>query len=272
MANPTVRWIGDPALLPRIAVVTPAFNHRDYIEAALHSVLCQGYPNLEYVVMDGGSTDGSAEIIARHGDYLAHHESHPDGGPYDAVQGGFARTTGEIMLWLNADDMLHRNALWTLAQVFLDLPQVDWIMGLPTGLDPAGRTYFVRSKSRWSRLRYLRGDYGTIQQESVAWRRRLWERAGGRLDPRYHLAADMELWMRFFRHARLHTVAAPIGGFRRLAGQRSERGRAQYHRECAEIIAREPRSAADAAALSRLRRFERLWLRVPFVRRSWRVR
>lgn len=270
--NPTIRPPGDSATLPRISIVTPCRNHAAYVEATLVSILEQGYPNLEYVVMDGGSTDGSAEIIARYADYLAHWESRPDDGPYDAVQRGFVRTTGEIMLWLNADDMLHRNTLWTLAAIFSDLPQVEWIMGLPTGLDPAGRTYFAPSKLRWSRLRYVRGDYGTIQQESVAWRRRLWERAGGRLDPSYRLAADVELWMRFFRHAQLYTAQVLTGGFRRVPEQRSERYRAEYHREAAEIIAREPHSASDRAALARLRTFDRFWRRIPLLGGSWRMR
>ena len=272
MRNPTVRWQGDPATLPRISVVTPCRNHVTFLEATLVSVLEQGYPNLEYVVMDGGSTDGSAELIAQYADYLMHWEHRPDDGPYHAIERGFAQTTGDIMLWLNADDMLHRNALWTLAAIFTQLQQVEWVMGLPTGLDPAGRTYLGPAKLRWSRLRYLRGDYGTIQQESVAWRRRLWNRAGGRLDTRCRLAADLELWMRFFRHARLYTAQVLIGGFRRVPDQRSQRYRADYHREAAEIVVREPRSAADEAALARLRTFDRLWGRLPLVGRSWRVR
>jgi glycosyltransferase involved in cell wall biosynthesis len=272
MRNPTIAWAGDPATVPRISVVTPCYNHARYLEATLVSVLGQGYPNLEYVVMDGGSVDESADVVARYADFLARWESRRDDGPYDAVQRGFAHTTGELMLWLNADDMLHRNALWTLAAIFRDLPQVEWVMGLPTGLDPLGRTYLVQSKLRWSRYRYLRGDIGTIQQESVAWRRGLWERAGGRFDLRHRLAGDLELWMRFFRHARLYTAQTLVGGFRRVAGQLSDRCRAEYQREANEIVAREPRSAADRAALARLWRFERSWLRVPLLRRSWRVR
>jgi glycosyltransferase involved in cell wall biosynthesis len=272
LRNVTIRSPANPATLPRISVVTPCFNHAAYVEATLVSILEQGYPNLEYVVLDGGSTDGSAEVIARYAAYLAHWESRPDDGPYHAVERGFARTTGEIMLWLNADDMLHRNALWSLAAIFNDLPQVEWVMGLPTGLDPAGRTYLAPTKLRWSRLRYLRGDYGTIQQESVAWRRRLWDRAGSRLDTSYRFAADLELWMRFFRHAQLHTVQALIGGFRRVPNQRSERYRTEYHREAAEIIAREPRSAADRAALARLQTFDRFWRRLPLIGGSWRMR
>ena len=97
--------------LPAISLVTPSFNQARYLEDALRSVHGQGYPRLEHVVMDGGSTDGSAAILDRWRDRLAHAESAPDGGQYDALQRGFARTSGEIMGWLNADDL---HAPWTL--------------------------------------------------------------------------------------------------------------------------------------------------------------
>jgi len=271
MHNPLVRWDGDPCDLPRISIVTACLNHADYLEATLQSILGQGYPNLEYVVMDGGSTDGSLDIIARHEDYLTHWESRPDDGQYHAIQRGFELTTGELMLWLNADDMLHRNALWTIVDMFRQLPQVEWVIGMPTEYDVFGRAMATTARNRWSRLGYLRGDHGTIQQESVVWRRSLWERAGGCLDTSYNLAADVELWMRFFRHAPLYTALTFIGGFRKVPGQRSRRHRDVYQAEVERIMQREPLTAGDAAALARSRRFDRLWLRLPLSRRSWRV-
>lgn len=271
MRNPTVRWEGEPAELPRISIVTPCLNHAAYLEATLVSILEQGYPNLEYVVVDGGSTDGSTEIVRRYADYLAHWESNADDGQYHAIQRGFERTTGEIMLWLNADDMQHRNALWAIADIFRHLPQVEWLMGSPMLYDSVGRALVPACRTRWSRYRYLRGDYRFIQQESVVWRRRLWERAGGRLNTAYKLAADMELWMRFFRHAQLHTAQVLIGGFRRVPQQRSRLHLDAYLAEAEQIIAGEPRSDRDRAALARFRAFDRLWLRLPLVQRMWRV-
>ncbi len=272
MPNPTIRWDGDRADLPRISIVTACLNHADYVEATLVSVLEQGYPNLEYVVVDGGSGDGSPEIIERYADYLVHWESEPDKGQYHAIQRGFDRTTGEIMLWLNADDMLQRNALWTVASIFRQLPEVDWLMGMPMLYDHCGRALVPRPRYRWSRYRYLRGDYRFIQQESVAWRRGLWERAGGMLNTSYRLAADMDLWMRFFRHARLHTALALVGGFRKLRGQRSRQQLDAYLGEAERIIATEPLTDADRAVLAKLGRFDRLWRRIPLVRDMWRVR
>ena len=110
---------------PRITIVTPSFNQGQFLDQAMRSVLDQGYPDLEYMVVDGGSSDDSAEIIRDHEDRLAWWVSEPDGDQYDALNKGFARTTGEIMGWLNADD-LHLS--WTLAlvaEVFRIAPSVN---------------------------------------------------------------------------------------------------------------------------------------------------
>src|SRR5712664_2616221 len=113
-------------LPPRISIVTPSFNQASYLEAALKSVLDQNYPNLEYIVVDGGSTDGSVEIIQRYADRLTYWVSQPDRGQMDALNKGFRRTTGEIMAWLNSDDMLCSWALQTVGHIFQDLPAVQW--------------------------------------------------------------------------------------------------------------------------------------------------
>ncbi len=110
------------------------------------------------------------------------------------------------------------------------------------------------------------------QQESVVWRRELWEQAGGSLNLEYELAADMELWMRFFRHARLYPTTALLAGFRHTQGQRSRVQSRQYMHEARRIVASERIMPADAAALTRSWWFDRLWRRIPVVRKSWRVR
>ena len=272
MRNPTIRWSGVPDDLPRISVVTPCFNHAEYIEATILSILEQGYPNLDYVIIDGGSTDRSAGIIASYADYLSHWESRRDEGQYHAIQRGFERTDGEIMLWLNSDDLMQRNALWTVAAIFSEFPQVRWLHGAPGHIDAAGRWYTRDAPPRWSRQRYLRRDFQWIQQESVVWRRELWEQAGGSLNLEYELAADMELWMRFFRHARLYPTTASLAGFRHTQGQRSRVQSRQYMHEAERVVASERITRADAAALTRLWWFDRLWRRMPVVRKGWRVR
>lgn len=270
--NPSVRFDGDPASLPRITVVTPCLNHADYLEACIRSVLEQGYPNLEFIIMDGGSTDGSVDVIRRYESGIARWQSRRDAGHVDAVARGFAESTGELMAWIGADDMLQKNSLWTAAAIFQSFPDVDWITGHPTSYDAAGRSFVHDVVPHWSRYRLLRGDYEWIQQESCMWRRSLWNRAGAHLNEQYSVAAELELWMRFFRHAKLHTTTALLAGFRQTRYQKSKQFNELYHEEARRIIAAEPLSPRDRDVLRRLDRFDRLWFRVPVVRKSWRVR
>jgi glycosyltransferase involved in cell wall biosynthesis len=206
-ALPTRRW-------PRISLVTPVRNSGRYLEAAMRSVLDQGYPDLEYIVIDGASSDDSPAIIRRYASRLASWTSEPDAGMYSALNKGFGVATGEILGWLSATDLLHRDALFVVGSVFADLAEVEWITGIPTGLSEDGMTTTVGPLRRWARGRFLLGANRYIQQESTFWRRSLWDRAGGRLDTEPELFRDFELWLRFFRHARLHTVRALVGGFR----------------------------------------------------------
>ena len=108
---------------PRITLVTPVFNSARYIEQAIQSVISQHYPNLEYFIIDGGSTDGSVEIIRKYERHLSGWTSEPDNGMYDALNRGFARSSGEIMGWISATDLLHTRSLFVVDSVFKALPQ-----------------------------------------------------------------------------------------------------------------------------------------------------
>ena len=119
-------------MLPRITCVTPSLNQGQFLEECIRSILGQGYPNLEYIVMDGGSRDGSVEIIRRYEASLAHWESRPDGGQYAAITAGFRRASGDILCWLNSDDKLPPRAFWKVAYVFTRWPEVEWITGRAT--------------------------------------------------------------------------------------------------------------------------------------------
>jgi glycosyltransferase involved in cell wall biosynthesis len=127
--------------LPKITVVTPSFNQARYLEDTIRSVLDQGYPNLEYIIIDGGSTDGSADLIRRYEKQLTYWVSEKDNGLYDAIQKGFARSTGEIMTWVNADDMYHKQCLFTVAGIFQKFDQVKWLMGANTFFNEAGHCF-----------------------------------------------------------------------------------------------------------------------------------
>jgi glycosyltransferase involved in cell wall biosynthesis len=230
---------------PRISIVTPCLNGAAHLEAAMDSVLSQGYPDLEYVVVDGGSTDGSVDIIQKHAAHLAGWVSESDRGHSHALNKGFTKTTGEIMGWLNHDDLLLPGALRLLASVFGSFPEIEWLTAQPGHVDPEGAVVGAYPPRLWSRLGFLTGDYCWIQQESTYWRRGLWDRAGGYVSEDYAMAADFELWMRFFRHARLQSTYGLVGAFRFREGQRTRTSMEVYEREARAVVEKELRALAE---------------------------
>jgi len=223
---------------PRISIVTPSYNQEQFLEETICSVLDQGYPNLEYIIIDGGSTDKSSEIIRKYAAHLAYHCSEPDRGHYDAVNKGFARSTGEIMAFLNSDDKYFPGALRIVAESFLCFPEISWIASLlPAMWDLHGNCIDIARSPGYSREAFLDDCYGgkgplrfgPIQQESTFWRRSLWEAIAGRIRSDISHAADFDLWCRFYAHADLYGLVAPLGGFRIRAGQRGEGGRSDLY-------------------------------------------
>ena len=199
---------------PKISIVTPSFNQSRYLEETILSVVSQNYPNLEYIIIDGGSTDNSIDIIKKYENHLAYWISEPDNGMYGAIQKGFEQSTGEIMAWINSDDMYHRNSLFTVAEIFSSFPLINWIVGAITYYDEDGKTVSSGQSRFFSRFDFYNYDYKWIQQESVFWRRSLWEKTGSTLDTSLRLAGDFDLWVRFFQHDKLYVTHALIGGFR----------------------------------------------------------
>src|SRR6266849_8649816 len=115
--------------LPRLSIVTPSYNQGGYLGQTIESVLSQDYPDLEYIVLDGGSRDGSVEIIRKVEPRLAYWRSSPDGGQTAALREGFERATGEVLGWLNSDDWLEPGALRTVGESFAAHPEVDIVHG-----------------------------------------------------------------------------------------------------------------------------------------------
>jgi hypothetical protein len=203
---------------PKISIVTPNFNYGHLIEATLRSVLMQNYPNLEYIVIDDGSTDNSLQVIKKYESKLGYFEHHQNCGQYATINKGFGKATGEIFGWLNSDDIYLPWTLHVVGKIFSDFPEVQWITGRPSviqdGIVQHVLIYPVlpREMIRAGLFHSHPGGFGSIQQESCFWRRSLWEKAGG-LRESLRYAADFHLWVKFARFAELYSVSTPLGGF-----------------------------------------------------------
>ncbi|MBV9170556.1 MAG: glycosyltransferase [Chloroflexi bacterium] len=203
-----------PSPAPSISLTTPTLNQRQFIEFTLESVLSQRYPNLQYTVQDGGSTDGTLELLE---DYCNAGElvyrSASDRGLGQAINRGFAGSSGEIMGYLNSDDLLLPGALATIATWFSKHPNVDVVYGNRLLIDQLGFQI-----GRWilpphdNQVLYWE-DY--IPQETLFWRRRMWERVGGRVDESFRFAVDWDLLIRFAEAgARFARIPRCLGAFR----------------------------------------------------------
>jgi glycosyltransferase involved in cell wall biosynthesis len=198
---------------PRISIVTPVYNQSRYIEATLRSVLSQNYPNLQYIVMDGGSRDGTWEIIQRFRDHLAFAHSGPDGGQAAAINAGMRKADGEIVAWLNGDDVLLPGTLAYVAAFFEQNAEVDAVYGHRIVIDADGLDI-----GRW----VLPPHDGTvlswmdfIPQETLFLRRSAFEKVGFRVDESFQFALDWDLLLRL-RDAGVRFERLPryLGGFR----------------------------------------------------------
>jgi glycosyltransferase involved in cell wall biosynthesis len=201
----------DPA--PTISIVTPSHQQGRFLERTLRSVLNQRYPALEYVVQDGGSSDETIDVLRRFEPFLTAWSSEPDGGQAEAINRGFARTSGEIMAWLNSDDLLVPGTLAYVARCFVTHPDVDVLYGHRLLVDEQDRKIGSWIMPRHSDRVLTLADY--VPQETLFWRRRVWDAAGGRVDPDFRYAIDWDLLLRF-RHvgARILRVPRFLGGFR----------------------------------------------------------
>ncbi|WP_053058009.1 glycosyltransferase family 2 protein [Rubrobacter aplysinae] len=229
MQNYAARW-------PKISIVTPSFNQAEYIEKTILSVLDQGYPNLEYIIMDGGSDDGSAEIIERYSDHLAYWQSQPDEGQTDALAKGFEKSTGDIQGWLCSDDLLEPHTLQEVAKTFTRNP--DWQVAYGDSLWIDGEDNPIQPKKEIPFNRFIwMYDYNYLSQPSTFWRRELYEKVGG-LDPSFNLAMDADLWARFAEHTGLHHVPRRWSRIRFYPEQKNQRLRDRSDEEDAAIRAR----------------------------------
>jgi GT2 family glycosyltransferase len=198
---------------PTISIVTPSFGQGQFLERTLYSVVSQNYPALEYVVQDGGSTDETIDVLRRYETWLSRWASEPDDGQGDAINRGFGHTTGEIMAYLNSDDLLLPGSLAYVARYFVAHPDVDVVYGHRVIIDEHDRQIgsWVLPRHDDEELALL--DF--VPQETLFWRRSAWEAAGGQIDASLRFAIDWDLLLRL-RDSGAKMVRLPrfLGAFR----------------------------------------------------------
>lgn len=217
----------------KISLVTCSYQQGQYLEATLRSVLSQRYPLLEYIVIDGGSTDNSVDVIRAHESQLAHWVSEQDHGQTDALIKGFTRSTGDIMGWLCSDDLLLPNTLQRVAEYFAMHPEVDAMYGDSLWIDEHGEYLRPKKEMPFNRFVFL-FDHNFIPQPSMFWRRGLYEAVGG-LNASFNVAMDGDLWERFSARGRIAHVPEYLSCMRYYRDQKTRRLRDQAERENALI-------------------------------------
>ncbi len=222
---------------PRITVVTPSYNQARYLRQSIESVLSQDYPNLEYIVCDGGSDDGSVEIIEEYSDYLQWWVSEPDEGQTDALVKGFSRATGEVLCWVNSDDQLEPGSLRYVADRFAADPTLQFLWGDCRWIDESGTVLYTRHEIPFVRWLWLYG-YNYIPQPAAFWTRALYDRVGG-LDQSFRVAMDTDLFARMSRVTRLQHTSTVLARFRIHAQQRTRVEATDSMREALDIVGRE---------------------------------
>jgi glycosyltransferase involved in cell wall biosynthesis len=226
---------------PRITLVTPSFNQAQYLPDTIESVLSQGYPNLEYFIVDGGSTDGSADIIRANEDRLSWWVSEPDHGQADAIIKGLGRGTGALMNWLNSDDLLRPGALFAIARAFRE-SNADLIVGRDghftddpnspqSVFDPAGYSFP-------GCLRFWDGQF-RYHQPCTFFTSEIYRRVGG-LDASFHFAMDYDLYCRMLAvpDCRAQSVDDILSNFRLHEAAKTSRAKPAFVREMRKISTR----------------------------------
>lgn len=219
---------------PRISIVTPSYNQAAYIEETIRSVLLQGYPNLEYIIIDGGSTDGAVDIIRKYEPWLAYWSSEPDKGQGHAISKGFEKATGEIFGWLNSDDTYCKGALEEVHRRALTAPNAAFLYGDCDVIDANGCKIDHIKSQAGGPAEFLASSY--IPQPSTFFRRTAWERVGG-IDATFHYSLDYDLWLRMMLEG-LQSLYVPVtlSCFRRHGDSKSTKDLIKFGLELMGVL------------------------------------
>jgi glycosyltransferase involved in cell wall biosynthesis len=179
---------------PLVSIITPSFNQGKFLEETILSVLNQDYKNIEYIIVDGGSDDNTLEVIQKYQSRLAWWASEPDKGQTDAINKGFNRAKGEILAWLNSDDVYSSGAVREAVQYLVDNPQIGMVYGDLDFIDEKGKV-IGKFNAAQTDLPKLRRGFVHIPQPSAFFRAEHWKKVGP-LDPSFFFAMDYDLWTR----------------------------------------------------------------------------
>ena len=195
-----------------ISIVTPSYNQAPYLEETIQSVLSQDYPNIEFLIVDGGSTDGSINIIRNYEDRLAGWVSERDRGQTDAINKGFGRAKGDVLAWINSDDTYEPGAVTAAVQYLQEHPEAGMVYGDCNYIDESGRV-IGRFGAAQTDYRRLRRGYTHIPQQTMFLRAGLWQQVGP-LDPSFYFAMDYDLWTRIAARTQIKYVPQTWANFR----------------------------------------------------------
>jgi glycosyltransferase involved in cell wall biosynthesis len=195
----------------KISIVTPSFNQGQFVGSTVRSVLEQDYPKLEYIFMDGGSTDSTIDAVDKYRDKFFHFRSHRDEGQAAAIAEGLETSSGDILAYLNSDDMLAPQALFYVDAFFRNNPDIDVLYSHRLAIDTNGVAIYYWILPTHSSYLMSRWDY--IPQETTFWRRSIWERAGN-IDKSFRFAMDYDLFVRFMKLGKFKRVNRFLGAYR----------------------------------------------------------
>jgi len=198
---------------PLVSIITPSYNQAQFLEQTIQSVLGQDYPRIEYIVIDGGSSDGSKAILEKNGPRLSYWQSQKDKGQTDAINQGFARATGEVLAWLNSDDLLYPSAVSKAVEALKRYPQAVMVYGNCELVNGQGKL-ISRFPAAQTDLAKLRQGYVHIPQQAAFFLAEAWKQVGP-LDPSFFFAMDYDLWTRLAKFGQLQYIdAEPWAAFR----------------------------------------------------------
>ena len=195
-----------------VSIVTPSFNQDRYIEETIRSVLAQDYPDIEYLIVDGGSTDNTVNIIRKYEDKLAAWVSEPDRGQTDAINKGFACAKGDILAWINSDDTYEPGAVSAAVKYLQEHPDTGMVYGDCNYIDESGDV-IGKFNAAQTDYRLLRRGYTHIPQQTMFFRASLWKQIGP-LDPSFYFAMDYDLWTRIARRSQIKYIPQTWANFR----------------------------------------------------------